>query len=127
MSHFLDDIELTANMTWQNEFDESGVGQTLTRSQIGHLIVQSQQKTSYLKFKLVLESEWFGVDRQKVKSLKTKAAENVKMILKLDDLREFNVRFDYENSPIVATPLIDFSEKINSDHYALTLNFIEVD
>lgn len=99
----LDDIDLTDNLVWQNEFAFSSVTQERERSLTGGLLIQEGVK-QYGR-PIILGPSW--LDRATIDALVAKAATpSTLMTLTLDDGRTFTVIFDRaQGSGIDAVPV----------------------
>lgn len=98
----LDEIDLTDNLIWQDEFSHNGVAQAQERSLTGGMIIQSGVKQYGQAVTLVGWLERATLDALVAKESAGLAA----MELTLDDAREFSVVFDRARGVAVeATPI----------------------
>lgn len=86
----LDEIDLTDNLIWQDEFNYNGVAQAQERTLTGGLVIQSGVKQFGQPVTLVGWLQRATVDALVAKESAGLAA----MALTLDDAREFSVVFD---------------------------------
>nr|BDD44433.1 hypothetical protein 9 [Saccharospirillaceae bacterium] len=123
----LDDLTLTDNLVWQNEYAFTAIEQTAERSLTGGLIVQEGQKQCGRPMRLNLG--WLPrADLDALKAKENQASEP--MELTLPDGRVFWVIFDRTGgTAIQATPVNDYTDASTNPTwpYQVTVNFLTVE
>jgi len=123
----LDDLTLTDNLVWQNEYAFTAIEQTAERSLTGGLIVQEGQKQFGRPIRLNLG--WLPrVDLDALKAKENQASEP--MQLTMPDGRSFWVIFDRTTgTAIQATPVNDYTDASTDPtwKYQVTVNFLTVE
>jgi len=123
----LDDLTLTDNLVWQNEYAFTAIEQTAVRSLTGGLIVQEGQK--FFGRPIRLNLGW--LPRADLDALKAKENQpSSAMVLSLPDGRQFHVIFDRTNGPaVLATPVNDYTDASLEPtwKYQVTVNFLTVE
>lgn len=126
MSITLDAITLPADLLWRDEFDYTPIETKTDYSLTGALIIQSGLKQAGRPMTLGGGDNFGIATRSLVNELLAKQTPPTTMTLTLNDARSFQVRFRYQDKPIEAQPLIDYSDPDNTDFYTLTLKFLQV-
>lgn len=120
-------LELPEDLYWSDEFDFSPVSQVVTPSLSGALIVESSAQQGGRPITLEGGDQAGWARRSLVETLRTWAAiPGREMTLTLHGGRSFSVLWSYEQQPIEARPVVEYSEPDPLDWYAITLRFIEV-
>ncbi len=124
MTHTLDAVALPEELVWRDEFKWTPVKQSIEYTLPGAQIIDSGVKLAGRPISLNDENAW--VDYMTLNALYAKLQADSEMVLTLIDGRVFNVRFDHQNTPLTATPVIDYNHPDNNDFYRLSLKFITV-
>ncbi len=124
----LDTVTLPDDLFWADEFDWSGVGQTVKRSVTGAIVIQ-EQLMQFGRPIVLAGSESAGwVRRTVVEALHAMAfqADRV-MTLTLGDGRSYQVRFDRSNgAPVEAREVLPAANPGADSFYYVTLRLITV-
>lgn len=124
----IDAITLPEDLQWVDEYEWDGVGQSVSRSVTGALLVQEQSKLHGRTITLVGGPDGGWVTRAMVDSLKAKADASPAMALTMPDGRTFNVRFNRQDGPpIEAQQVMRFAYPDDDSWYTLTLRFLTVE
>lgn len=126
MAHVLASVSLPADMTWVDEFNWSPVQRASEYSLAGALIVDVAERQAGRPITLAGADNAGWVSRSVLQALYALAADPdvASRALTLDDARAFTVAFD--DDPIEAVPVIDYSNPGSGDWYVVTLKLIEV-
>jgi hypothetical protein len=122
----LDDINITDNFVWTDEFAHNQIEQASERSLTGGLIIQHGVK-KYGR-PITLTNSWLS--RSVVDALYAKEATAGAMVLTLADSRQFTVVFDRSRGiAIEATPVFDYTNAANEPtwQYRVTLRLLTVE
>lgn len=126
-AHTLDSVVLPA-LSWVDEFEWSSVKAQQEFSLGGGLVIQESQVTAGRPVTLESGEDYAWVQRSAVELLLTKlnTLGAPAMVLTLADGRVLNVKFDRSSEPLKATPVLPWKGPAASDHYKVTLKFIQV-
>lgn len=122
----LDDIDITNNLVWVDEFTYNNVEQSKERSLTGGLIVQAGLKL--FGRPITLSESW--LPRSTIDALAAKEMLSEPMILTLADSRVFTVVFDRSRGiAIEATPVHNFVDAANEPawQYRATIRLMTVE
>lgn len=123
----LDDITLSDNLVWLNEYEFSEIEQVAERSVTGGLLIQEGQKL--FGRPINLGSAW--LTRSTVDTLKTREAQaSTPLELTLPDGRVFWVIFNRTNGPAVTAKAVNDYTKASTDpdwRYEVTLRLLTVE
>lgn len=124
--HTLASVTLPVDMTWIDEFNWSPVQRATEYSVTGALIVDVAEKLAGRPITLKGEAAAGWMRRSALLALYALAADPdvASRTLTLGDGRVFTVAFD--DDPIEAEPIIDYSITGGDDWYVVTLKLIEV-
>lgn len=123
----LDDLTLTNNLFWQNEFDFTDIEQVNERSLTGGMLVQ--EGTRQYGRPIVLNLGW--VPRTSVDALKAKENQpSSPMEMTLPDGRVFWVIFDRtQETAVSARPVNEYTDAVSDPNwkYQVTLRLLTVE
>ena len=122
MAITLDSITISETFVWTDEYEWAQLGQSNAHTLTGALIVETGTKLAGRP--ITLSEAW--ATKAEIEILRTKLALDEEMTLTLHDAREFTVRFDHSGPGITAQSIFLLAAPESTDHYALTLKFIEV-
>jgi hypothetical protein len=117
----LDDMELPADLLWEDEFDWSGASATRSRTLQGKQVVQATAMASGSGRPITLGNEHAWIDRAELLTLQAWAGEPGKeLLLTLHDGRAFKVLFRLWDEPVLsATPVIPLADPRAGARYKL--------
>jgi hypothetical protein len=119
-------LTLPPHLLWANEFAWPSVAMSAPRySLTGALIVESAARLAGRPIELASDAAW--MPRSNVLTLRTWAAlpgQTFSLVLRDEPAR--TVIFDQQAGPIVAEPVVDYSDPAPGDFYRLGLRFLEV-
>ena len=126
----LQEIALSNDLLWANEFDWAAVESTNTYTLTGALIIEQGTKQSGRPISLTADPEMAWVTRSTLDLLRAAAAiQGRKFRLTFEyptDVRTFVVIFDTTSDPIKASPVKGFPGHKPGDWYRIELKFLEV-
>jgi hypothetical protein len=126
----LQEISLSNDMLWSNEFDWAPVASTNTYTLTGALIIEQGTKQAGRAITLTADPEMAWVTRATLELLRAAAAiQYRKFTLTLEyptDTRAFTVIFDNTSGPVKATPAKGFPGHKAGDWFRIELKFLEV-
>ncbi len=119
-------VSLSDDMQWPDEFTWRAVEQRKQYSVTGALLVESTLKKSGRTITLQADDRSAWISRATLVDLYDLAGiAGAAMTLVLRG-QTFNVMFDHDAGAITATPVVDYSDPDDADHYVVTLRFIVV-
>lgn len=131
----LGSLILPDDLIWTDEFDWSPVGQQITVTSGGSLVVEETAMQAGRPITLEGGPDRGWMDRATLSQLQTlAAAPAASYTLTLNDGRQFNVAFRRQQvsslpgggAPIKAQPVVDYSHVDDSDRYIVSLYLITV-
>jgi hypothetical protein len=122
----LNTIILPENLIWIDEFDWQQTSESKEYSLSGSLLIDTGTKLKGRLITLQGEINAGWITRTDILSLQTLANTNATMTLTLNDLRTFQVRFDYNTKSVEVKPIADYSTPAVTDYYQIILRLYEV-
>ncbi len=124
-------VELSADMSWSDEYTWSPVVQTVTNTLTGALIVEVATKKTGRPITLATDAGSgtpaglvFRTGLAKLKAWEAVAGQTLTLTLRGAD---YTVMFRHHEKPAIeATPLIDYADPSDSDAYVVTLKFMVI-
>lgn len=120
-------IDLPDQLAWEDEFSWQRVVQATEYTTTGALVIDAWVKQSGRPITLAGSEKRAWCERGDLLTLRTWASQPG-LQMTLTGLRSTTrtVVFDHAAGAINAQPVVDFSDPIDSDPYAVTLKFIEL-
>ena len=120
----LDEIDLPLDLVWVDEFDFTPIEQKQTRTLTGAIVFETAEKQGGRNITIGEGDAPVFVKKTIIDALYAKLTANSVMTLTLQDTRSFSVRFQHEDKPLEAKPVIDYQIMEDSHPYHLTLKLI---
>lgn len=121
-------IDLDPDLQWSDEFSWQAVEQTAQRSVTGAMIVQTRQRVGGRPITLQPSddsSAW--MTRETLNAVREWAqVAGRQMTLTLRGVSRTVIFRHHDGNSIEATPVVDFSDPDDTDHYRVTLRFLEI-
>lgn len=119
-------ISIPDDLTWTDEFSWKPAVQSIERTLTGAMILQQAAKQGGRPITLTGDETTGWVTRNIVEALYAAGeAAGQAMVLTLRGVPH-NVVADQENGLITASPVVDYSDPLSTDNYAVTLRFLKV-
>lgn len=120
-------LDLPDSLSWPDEFTWSQVSQSAEYTTTGALVLDAWAKQSGRPITLEGSETYAWCERGALLMLRAWAAQPG-LQMTLSGLRDVSrqVVFNHEAGPLSAAPVVDYSDPIDTDPYAITIKFLEL-